>query len=107
MRIEINQVVWLESERLSFEELVEHSGLPRELLQELVHAGGIEPLDPAAPEPQYSGRALSAARRARRLREDFELDVSALLLVLGLFERVAALEAQLNEAQVKLPRRLA
>ncbi len=106
MRIELNEVIWLEAESLSFEQLVERSGLPVSLLQELVHAGGIEPLDPAAGEPQYGGRALRAARRAQRLREDFELDISALLLVLGLFDRVTELEARLNQVQVKLPRRL-
>jgi len=106
MRIELNEVIWLEAETLSFEQLLERSGLPGELLQELVHAGGIAPLDPAAAEPQYGARALTAARRARRLREDFELDVSGLLLVLGLLDRVAELESRLNEVQVKLPRRL-
>jgi hypothetical protein len=107
MRIEIDEVMWLESETLSFQQLVDRSGLPVGLLQELVHAGGIEPLDPAAAEPQYGARALAAARRASRLRQDFELDVSALLLVLELFDRMAELEARLNELQVKLPRHLA
>jgi hypothetical protein len=71
-----------------------------------VHGGGIEPLDPAAAPPQYGARALAAARRARRLQEDFELDASALLLVLGLLDQVAKLEGRLNELQVKLPRLL-
>jgi chaperone modulatory protein CbpM len=106
MRIELNEVIWLESETLSFGQLVERSGLPDALLQELVQAGGIEPLDASAPEPQYGVRALDAARRARRLREDFELDVSALLLVLELLDRMGELEARLQELQVKLPRNL-
>ncbi|HEX4051911.1 MAG TPA: chaperone modulator CbpM [Steroidobacteraceae bacterium] len=106
MRIELNEVIWLEAESLSFNELLERSGLPAGLLQELVQAGGIEPLDPAATQPQYGARALAAARRARRLQQDFELDVSALLLVLGLLDRVADLEGRVNELQVKLPRRL-
>lgn len=106
MRIDLNEVIWLEAETLSFDELLERSGLPVSLLQELVHAGGIEPLDPAAAPPQYGARALTAARRARRLQQDFELDASALLLVLGLLDRVAELEGRLHELQVKLPRRL-
>lgn len=106
MRIELDEVIWLEAETLSFEELLERSELPARLLQELVHGGGIEPLDPAAARPQYGSRALAAARRARRLHQDFELDASALLLVLGLLDRVAELEGRLNELQVKLPRLL-
>jgi hypothetical protein len=106
MRIDLNEVIWLEAETLSFDELLERSGLPVGLLQELLHAGGIEPLDPSAAPPQYGARALTAARRARRLQQDFELDASALLLVLGLLDRVAELEGRLHELQVKLPRRL-
>jgi hypothetical protein len=106
MRIEISEMIWLESETLSFEELVQRSGLPSTVLRELVQAGGIEPLDAAVPEPHYGARALSAARRARRLYEDFELDVSALLLVLGLLDRVGELEERLRGLQVRLPPRL-
>lgn len=106
MRIEIDEVVWLEAESLSLEQLLERSGLSLTLLQELVEAGGIEPLDPAAAPPQYGARALLAARRARRLHEDFELDTSALLLVLELLDRVAELEGRVQALQVKMPRRL-
>lgn len=104
MRIELTEVIWLEAETLSFDELLERSGMSVRLLQELVQAGGIEPLDPAAAQPRFGARALAAARRARRLHEDFELDASALLLVLGLLDRVAELEGRVNELQVKLPR---
>src|SRR6185437_2632442 len=105
MRIELNEVIWLEAETLSFDELLERSGLPAQLLKELVQAGGIPPLDPSAAQPQYGARALMVARRARRLQQDFELDAAALLLVLDLLDRVAELEGRLNELQVKLPRR--
>ena len=104
MRIDLTEVTWLEAETLSFDELLERSGMSIKLLQELVQAGGIEPLDPAAAQPLYGARALTAARRARRLHEDFELDASALLLVLGLLDRVGELEGRVNVLQVKLPR---
>jgi chaperone modulatory protein CbpM len=106
MRIELNEVIWLEEQTLSFDELVELSGLPPVLLTELVHEGGIRALGPSEPEPRYGADALAAARHARRLREDFELDAAALLLVLGLCDRVADLEARLQELQAKLPRRV-
>jgi MerR HTH family regulatory protein len=106
MRIELNEFVWAEEQILSFDELAELSGLPPALLAELVHGGGIQPLQPDEPRPRYGVAALMAARHARQLREDFELDTSALLLVLGLCDRVAELEARLGELRAKLPRRL-
>jgi chaperone modulatory protein CbpM len=106
VRMELTEVMWLEEHEWSFSELTELSGLPPELLGELVAAGGIEPLDRKAPEPRYGAGALAAARHARRLREDFELDASALLLVLGLLDRVRGLERRLLELQAKLPRRV-
>ncbi len=105
MRIELNEVLWLEDHALSFEELADLSGLPRALLTELVQAGGIAPLGVAESDPRFGAVALAAARHARRLREDFDLDVSALLLVLGLCDRVAELEVRLRELEAKLPRR--
>ena len=106
MRIELNQVVWMDEHAVSRAELVELSGLTPELLDQLIDAGGIEPLPAAAPEPRFGARALSAARQARRLQQDFELDVSALLLVLGLHERIEELESQLRALRAKLPPRL-
>lgn len=104
MRIELDEVIWVEAESLSVEQLLERSGLPVELLQELEAGGGIEPVDPAVAPPRYGARALRAAHRASRLHRDFELDASALLLVLGLLDRVAELETQLSQLQVRLPR---
>jgi hypothetical protein len=140
MRIELTEVTWLEEQVLSFGELTELSGLPAVVLEELVQAGVITPMEqtagrepgepgepgethaaheahevPAPPEagaaPQvrgahYSAAALAAARHARRLREDFELDDPALLLVLALCDRVDELEARLRDMQAKLPRRV-
>lgn len=106
MRIEVTDVMWLEDHRLSLEELAELSGLPLALLQELVEAGGIESLADQPGEMRFGARALTAARRARRLREDFELDASALLLVLGLLDRVQELERHLQQLQARLPRRV-
>lgn len=124
MRVELTEVTWLEEHVLSFAELAELSGLPRAVLEELIQAGAIAPVEhPSADqsvdrdaadegahrdrelEAHYGAAALAAARHARRLREDFELDASALLLVLGLCDRVSELEARLTELQARLPRR--
>lgn len=106
MRIELTEVIWLDEQVLSFSELAELSGLSLPLLEELISAGGITPIDADRPEPRYGAGALAAARHARRLCDDFELDTSALLLVLGLFDRVTELETQLRDLRAKLPRRI-
>jgi chaperone modulatory protein CbpM len=106
MRVELTEVAWFEEHELSFAELCEISGLTSDLLEELVHAGAITPLDSGAQDARFGAAALSAARHARRLREDFELDTPALLLVLGLFDRLHELEQHLRTLEARLPRRV-
>jgi len=104
MRVELTEVVWFEDHVLSVEELATLSGLPQELLHELISGGAITPLDASGPEPHFGAAALRMARQARRLREDFEFDTQALLYSLGLLDRIGALEFKLRELQAKLPR---
>jgi chaperone modulatory protein CbpM len=103
MRIELTELIWLEEQRLSFDELAVASRLPPELLHELIGCGAIAPLD-AEPSPaRFGARALTAARAARRLRDDFELDGAALALALGLLDRIGDLEAELRRLRARLP----
>lgn len=106
MRVELNEVTWFDEHVLSFTELCEISGLPPALLEELIEAGAIPPLQVAAQEVQFGAAALAAARHARRLREAFELDTPALLLALGLLERLQEMERRLRELEARMPRRV-
>ena len=106
MRVELNEVTWFDEHVLSFTELCEISGLPPALLQELIEAGAIPPLQVAAQESQFGAAALAAARHARRLHEAFELDTPALLLALGLLERLQEMERRLRELEARMPRRV-
>jgi len=114
MRIEASEMLWFEQHVLSLDELSQLSGLPLEILQELLESGAIEPLERAggsgggvyAGELRFGAAALNSARAASRLRSDFDLDVQALAVVLGLLDRVAELEAQLRELRAQLPQRL-
>jgi chaperone modulatory protein CbpM len=105
MRIESSEVLWFEQHVLSLPELVELSGLSRPVLEELLDYGAIAPLEPGGTEVRFGAAALRAARTARRLQADFELDIHALTLALSLLDRVAELEAQLQELRAKLPQR--
>ena len=106
MRIELTEAAWLEEHVLSLDELCEISGLPQVVLEELVHAGAIAPLAADVNEVRFGAAALLTARHARRLREDFELDMPALLLTLGLLDRLQEMERRLRELEARLPRRL-
>jgi chaperone modulatory protein CbpM len=103
MRVEITEMIWFDEHAVTLQELSELCGLPLPLLDELVGAGAIEPLQPAASEPRFGAQALTAARAASRLRQDFELDSPALLLALGLLDRVHELERQLSALRARLP----
>lgn len=106
MRVELEGVTWFDEHVLSFAELCELSGLPAALLEELIEAGAIPPLPAVSQETQFGAAALIAARHARRLREAFELDTPALLLALGLLERLHETECRLRELEARMPRRV-
>jgi chaperone modulatory protein CbpM len=103
MRIELNEVLWLEEHSVTLAELSEMCALPLPLLQELVGSGAIVPLEAGDAELRFGGQALSAARAAHRLQEAFELDASGLLLALGLLDRVRDLERELRALRARSP----
>jgi chaperone modulatory protein CbpM len=97
--------LWLdERSALSLAELAELSGLPEGELRELVDYGALAPLEPAAASWTFSARWVVVARRARRLRDDFDIDTHALGVLLGFVERIEALEAQLRALRAQAPR---
>jgi chaperone modulatory protein CbpM len=107
MRVELTEMIWFEEHVVTLSELGELTGLPEATLAELVSCGAIEPIETAGGdprgEPRFGASALVAARHARRLREDFELDTQALPLVLGLLDRIDALEQQLRSLRARSP----
>ena len=105
MRVELTEMLWFEEHAVTLAELSELCALPLPLLEELVSAGAIVPLEASAASaaPRFGAQALSAARAARRLREDFDLDAAALVLALGLLERVHELEKQIQALRARLP----
>jgi chaperone modulatory protein CbpM len=105
MRVELTEMIWFEEHAVSLSELGELTGLPTATLADLVSCGAIEPIESGGGEPLFGAAALSAARHARRLREDFELDTQALPLVLGLLDRIDALEQQLRSLRARSPGR--
>jgi len=106
MRVELTEMLWFEEHAVSLSELAELTGLPAGVLEELVSLGAIAPIDASTAEPRFGAAALSAARHARRLHQDFDLDPQALPLVLGLLDRIDGLEQQLQALRARLPGRI-
>lgn len=97
MRIELTEAVWLEERsELSLEELIELSGLPGDVLQELVDCGVLVPIAAQASEWRFASGYVATVRTAGRLRADFDLDADALALVVRLIERIRELEEQVR-----------
>lgn len=107
MPTELTEAVWLDEHGVvTLIELAECSGFSESELRDLIDLGAFSPLDPEQPEPRFDARCIVAARIARRLRRDFELDVHGLAVALSLLERVQELEAEVNRLRASLPRML-
>lgn len=101
MNIEHADALWLdEHAEITLEKLMELSGLPQEVLIELVECGVLVPAGPGAGR-HFTVECLATVRTAKRLHDDFELDANALALALTLLERIHELESQLKEVRAR------
>ncbi len=97
MQIEIAEAVSLDERGvLTLEQLVELSELPEGELRALVDYGAMAPIDPGAVHWTFTAQWVGVARKASRLRRDFELDAYSLSVVLQYVQRIDALEGELR-----------
>jgi chaperone modulatory protein CbpM len=107
MQIELTEAVWLDDgQDYTLLELTQCSGLSEADVRQLVDLGALAPRDPDAPQWTFSGLYVGATRTARRLRNDFELDINGVALVLSLLERVRNLESELRDLRARAPQRI-
>ena len=93
---------WLHAgSRVTLVELARTSGLPEEVLRELVEYGALEPAEGAG-EWCFSAECVVRVRKAARLRNDLELETGSLALVLSFLERIQHLEAQVRHLHAQL-----
>lgn len=105
MKTHITESVWLNtSDICSFEHVIEVSGLSTQELRELIDAGVIQPSNDDPGNYFFHTQSIVVARKARRLRDDFELDTRGLTLALNLLRRMDDLEAEITHLRAKLSR---
>jgi chaperone modulatory protein CbpM len=99
---ENDEAAWLHAEsRVTLVELAHTSGLPEDVIRELVDYGALAP-EPAAGEWCFSAECVVRVRKAARLRNDLELETGSLALVLSFLERIQHLEAQVRHLHAQL-----
>ena len=86
---------------VTFTQLVTASGLPEGELVELVRYGALIPRDPHAAAWTFEARSLAVAKKASRLRHDFELDAHSVSVVLRYLERIAELEEEIRALRAR------
>jgi chaperone modulatory protein CbpM len=108
-------VIWLnDAEVCTLTELTELSGLTLAEVTELMESGAIEAREAAPPAPTTPTgtpdkrvvpvSTVTLVRAARRLRDDFELDLSGLSVAMNLLRRIHELERQLDAVYARHPR---
>lgn len=105
MNTRITESIWLNtSDICSFDHVVEVSGLSAQELRELIEIGVIKPSNTDAGNYFFHTQCIVVARKARRLRDDFELDTRGLALALNLLRRVGDLETEIARLRARLAR---
>ncbi len=103
MTVQITESVWLNaSDICSLDHLVQVSGLSNDVLLNLVEAGILEPANKDPDNYFFPASCIVVARKARRLRDDFELDAEGLAVAINLLRRIDKLETQLQALQARL-----
>ena len=87
------------SHTLSLRELAQASGLRPDEIEALVDFGVLEPLASDPDSADFPAFCLILARRAHRLRVDFELNPPGIALALTYLQRIEDLEARLHELE--------
>ena len=107
VNIESTEVVWLDARAdYTLEDLAEQSGFAHEYLRELVECGAIV-ATPGEGSLHFAAQSIALVRAARRLRDDFELDLSGVTVAITLLRRVGELETEMRLLRAHLPHRRA
>lgn len=100
------EFLWLDTrETVALSELIRACGLSAEELDELIGYGAITPLQAGAAPPLFAADRVPPLREACRLRQDFDLDLFAVAMLIGYLDRIAQLEREVSALRAQLPSR--
>jgi chaperone modulatory protein CbpM len=103
MKVNLSEWIWLNDHAVcSAQHLAEVSGLSAEEVDDLIESGVIVPVDDNAQPKSFYLRYVVTANTARRLRDDFELDLHGVALALTLMQRIDELQQELNAVHTRL-----
>jgi chaperone modulatory protein CbpM len=85
------------SERISFAQLQELTGLHPTVVGELIELGWITPERTTADAYLFRAKDIYKLRKLDRIRQDFELPLFGASIVVDLLERIEYLETKVNE----------
>ncbi|OOG36706.1 chaperone modulator CbpM [Polaromonas sp. A23] len=104
MKTQLFDVAWLDArEVITMAELARICALSPAELDELVDDGVLVPVEEGRQERLFSAECVMPLRTAGRLRQDFDLDLFTVELLLGYLNRIEALERQVRTLKAHLP----
>ena len=104
MSAQVVEVRWLDArETVTVPELSRVCGLSAAELDELVEYGALTPLQRGPAERAFSAEWVVPLRTAGRLRQDFDLDLFAVAILLGYLNRIEDLEREVKSLRAQLP----
>jgi chaperone modulatory protein CbpM len=102
--MQVVEVAWLDArETVTVAELSRACGLSAAELDELVEYGALAPLPRDHAERAFSAEWIVPLRTAGRLRQDFDLDLFAVSILLGYLNRIEELEREVKSLRAHLP----
>lgn len=104
MEQQLLDVAWLDArEAVTLAELAQICALSVDELDELMDYGALVPMQDVRQERLFSAECAMPLRTAGKLRQDFDLDLFTVGLLLGYLNRIEALERQVRSLQARLP----
>ncbi|MGZ5819141.1 MAG: chaperone modulator CbpM [Burkholderiaceae bacterium] len=102
MKVNHSEWIWLDDQGVcSAQHLTEVSGLSNEELDDLIENDVIVPINDTTQPRTFPLRYIVVANRARRLRDDFELDRHGVMLTLTLMQRIDELQQELLSVRAR------
>ncbi len=104
MNMHASEWTWLDDgDACTAEHLTDVSGLSSAEFDELVEVGVITPMDGMIGIRRYRQGYIVTAMIARRVRDDFELNLHGVALAMTLMQRIDVLQQELAAARARLP----